>query len=98
MTAARLILNRCYCGLSIDGLASLLADSQASYAEVLLEGNALGDAGAAFLARWETIAQVEVLNLAAIGLGPSGLRTLLLSPARPTELHLDENPTAFLRD
>lgn len=92
MTATRLILNRCYCGLSVDGLACLLTGSLASYAEVLLEGNAFGDEGAALLARWETIAQVEVLNLAAIGLGPSGLRALLSSPARPVELYLDENP------
>jgi hypothetical protein len=93
MTTGNDILDASYRGISADMLAALLADPAWGHpVEILLEGNPIGDAGAAILAAWEGFAQAERVNLADTGIGPSGLAALLASAARPTELHLDENP------
>jgi hypothetical protein len=89
-------LDASYRGLSSRELETLLADLAlpSHLAEIVLEGNPIGDAGAALLAGWGGLTWVEVLNLADTAIGPGGLAALLASPQRPqpVTLHLDENP------
>jgi len=84
------VVEASYRNLSTDSLAALLAGTNPI--EVHLEGNPIGDTGAAVLCDWPGLAHVQVLNLADTGIGMAGLASLSKSDARPFALSLDENP------